>query len=116
MRESDLLQRAVDMVPDLSSAVKIARRVGDAKLPYPIASHDDLYAAFDGSDTVALDGVSFTRDQVARYFPRAFFPITSPEDLLPKVYAALVNGRAMHELEARLAAHARAVTLTGEKR
>jgi len=86
----DLLVEALRLVPDLEFAV-YATKMARSRLQFPITSHDQLRALFEG-DALSYRGRRITLASVIRYLPKEIFPVESPADCLGKVLIGLCWG------------------------
>jgi hypothetical protein len=92
----DLLVKVIRLIPNLEMVLYAARAVR-ANLSYPIANHQALIPLFEAENQVFEVGqhrIAFHEAQ--RFLPAEFFPITSEDDLLTKVYITLCNGYVAH--------------------
>jgi hypothetical protein len=118
MTELELLRAAVKCNAQLWQAVQITLKAVSLGLPFPIESEEALLNGFGPPEVthLRLQDVSFSKDQVRKFFPAAFYPIRDEEDMLGKMFAALHHGRNVHELEAQLMASRKQMHLNGVAR
>lgn len=93
----DLLNLAVKWVPELCIATWAAKRRRELGLGYPFAGPDDLLKLLAGKDFLG-GGYRIRPEDVARYVPAVFFPISSDEDLIGKVRISLVRASQEHSI------------------
>jgi len=91
-----LLEKVIALVPDLK-IVAHAAKAGRSRLSYPVNSFEDLHPFFEGDKETFVVGNWKTSKSIAeKYFPAVFFPITSEDDFISKVYLALAIGTTSH--------------------
>ena len=84
----DILNEALDIVPELKICVQAVRLHRERKRPYPIADHDALFDLFEGEELAIANHV-INRQQIDRYVPPSLFPITNDQALMRTIYLAL---------------------------
>lgn len=101
----DVLSHAVTLVPELELAC-YAAKLARARLAFPVRSLEALAPLFKNPsalpDRIRRRGI--TSRQLAKYFPKAFFPIEDVADFLGKALAAIQWGEAQHHHERAVAA------------
>jgi hypothetical protein len=86
----DILNMTLDLVPELricAETVKRARRIG---LRFPVRRPEALFDLLEGE---VFEGEShrITKKDISRYMPPGFFPIDNENELIGRVYVALVR-------------------------
>lgn len=104
MTEMEILRFAVKSSPELWRAVQITQKVQELGIAFPIESEAQLLTAFGSAPgaQVSCGDVSFSADQLRKFFPLEFYPIHRADDLLGKMLAALHFGRQVHHVEQQL--------------
>jgi hypothetical protein len=113
--EQELTQFALTLHRELDHAVKIVVKVMSA-CSFPIGSKKDflnLFTKVGDGQSCALDGVTFTRRQAESYIPTRFFPVQDERDMLQKMYASLLHGKRMHQLQDEISFHQQHIDLAG---
>ena len=97
-KDVDLLESALELIPDLIPTALIAKFVRE-KIPYPIKSIEVFKPFFTKNKVSLQDKTTFTYAQVEKFLPKEFFPIETERDLLCRLLIAFQRGRLSHLLD-----------------
>src|SRR5260370_39423593 len=96
LKDSELLDQAVALAPDLFAVLAIAG--GAERERFPLESADDLEGVlrtFVGTgEQFHSRGVTFSVQEALEQFPHEFFPVADRRDLLKKGYLAILGSHA----------------------
>ncbi len=95
--ESDLplLESAIELFPDLLSAVICAKLVRE-KIKYPIKNSETLRELVPSDGLVQLGSQTVTLENIERFIPTKFFPIENQNQLLQRLLIAFQIGHNSH--------------------
>lgn len=102
-KDTDLLESALELIPDLLPTVLVAKSVRE-KLTYPIKSIEVFEPYFTKNKISLPNKTTITYQQVQRFLPPEFFPIETERDLLCRLLIAFQRGRLSHYLHQTKAA------------
>lgn len=90
-----LLQSAIELFPDLLSAVICAKLVRE-RIKYPIESAEILKELVPNDGVIQLGNQSVTLENIERFVPIKFFPIENENQLLQRLLIAFQIGHNSH--------------------
>lgn len=95
-KDIGILQKAISLYPNLEFACLTAKIAGQ-HLQFPLVDHESMSKLFElSSIPEKVKKRRITKDIFKKYFPDAFFPIESLEDLIGKILAAISYGESVH--------------------
>jgi hypothetical protein len=98
-QDLDLLEKALDLIPNLTLAAYIAALVR-RKARYPLTAHSDFLSIAAGR-ALRFKGRHLTMQEAERFLPKEFFPIETEQQLLVRLLVAFQRGDAFHDEERR---------------
>ena len=87
-QDLSLANAALSLIPELQLATHLLREAKTLGLSYPITTVSELYPFIPQGSLHAV-GHIVNADEVDRFFPEAYLPITGDDDFLRKVYMTL---------------------------
>jgi hypothetical protein len=97
-QDLDLLESALELIPDLTPTVLIAKFVRE-KIGYPVKSMEAFDPHFEKNGVILGDKTTFTHAQALKFLPKEFFPLETERDLLCRLLIAFQRGRLSHLLD-----------------
>jgi hypothetical protein len=93
----DLMEKALDLIPNLTLATYIAKLA--RKKGYPFKTYDDFLTLFGNQQKGIFKKRILTFAQVKQFFPKEFFPIENELQLLCRLLIIFQKGDIAHAIE-----------------
>jgi hypothetical protein len=101
----EVLDLALDQVPELRICAGIVKAARASKLRYPVKSHSELERLLPAKEVV-VEGHLLRSGLITRYMPKEFYPIHDERELITRCYIGLIRCREDLAWAARAPAYA----------